>query len=120
MGNGALSCSAENCVQNINGLCAANKIHVTGKGAMTSGNTACDTFAEKSFTNAVTNMFNMNVAGEVKQIFNKGSIEMSPKIECDALRCSYNSNKVCTANNVQIMGAHANSSIDTQCETFVE
>jgi hypothetical protein len=120
MSNGSLSCSAVNCVQNVNGLCAANRIHVTGKGALSSSSTACDTFAEKSFTNAVTNMFNMNVAGEIKQVFNRDSIALSPKIECDALRCNYNSSKVCTANSVQIMGAHANTSLETQCETFIE
>jgi hypothetical protein len=118
--NGPLSCSALNCVHNINSLCSANKIHVTGMNAVTSDDTQCKTFAEKGLINAVTNIFNMNIPGEIRQVFNNDSISMSPRIECDATRCIYNSNRICDASNVQIMGIDANSSENTQCETFKE
>lgn len=116
--NGPLSCSAETCVHNLNGLCSANKIHVAGVSAHTSDGTQCGTFAQKGFVNAVTNMFNMNVSGEIRQLFNNDSIAMSPKIECDAVRCVYNADRECNANSVQVMGMHANNSAGTQCETF--
>lgn len=116
--NGPLSCSAENCVHNMNGLCSANKIHVAGISAVSSGDTECSTFAEKGFVNAVTNMFNMNIPGEIRQLFSNDNIAMSPKIECDAVRCVYNSDRHCVADSVQVMGIHAKSSDGTQCETF--
>jgi len=118
--NGKLSCSATECVHNINSLCSANTIHVGGINAYTSGGTQCDTFAEKSFKNAFANMGNMNVVGEIKQLFTNSSVEMSPQIKCDAIRCTYNEGKICVASNVQIYGPAAGTSEGTQCETFID
>jgi hypothetical protein len=115
-----LSCNALNCVHNTSGLCSANKILVDGMSASTSNETNCHTFAEKGLKNALTNMLNMNVAGEMRQIFNKSSISMSPEIACEATKCVYNMDKVCSAQNVQIIGSSANTSDDTKCETFRE
>lgn len=116
--NGPLSCSAQSCVHNINGLCSANKIHVSGVSANTSSGTQCETFAEKGLVNSITHVFNMNVPGEIRQLFNKGDVYMSPVISCDALQCIYNSNRACTAGRVQVTGPEAGSSQETQCETF--
>ena len=116
--SGSLSCSATECVHNINSLCAANTIHVGGMSARTSGGTQCDTFAEKGFRNAVANMGNMNVVGEIKQLFTNSSVEMSPQIKCDAVKCVYNASRICNANYVQIYGPAAATSEGTQCETF--
>lgn len=114
-----LSCSVGNCVHNINGLCTAREIRVEGITASTSGATQCGTFAEKGLKNALTNLANMNVVGEVKQIFSRNSsIEMSPKVSCDAENCVYNQNKLCNADSVQINGLTAHASDATQCETF--
>jgi len=115
-----LSCSAVNCVHNMSSLCAANYIEVSGASASSSVATECSTFAEKGLKNAVTNMVNMNVVGEVKQVFNNSSIEMSPKIKCEAETCNYNDNKICSATNVQIHGPSASTTEGTQCETFVQ
>jgi hypothetical protein len=78
----------------------------------------CDTFAAKGFKNAVTHVVNMNVAGEIKQLFTNSTIEMSPIIKCEAINCVYNEERVCAADNVMIYGPGANSSEGTQCETF--
>jgi Domain of Unknown Function (DUF1540). len=118
----SLSCSAEKCVHNVNKLCSAYKIHVNGHEAHGSSGTQCDTFAEKGFLSAVTNLYNMNVAGEFNQILNSSNSNgsMSPKVECEAVNCNYNSNKYCTANDLQISGINAASDEDTRCETFVD
>jgi hypothetical protein len=113
-----LSCSALNCVHNLNGLCSANTIHVLGSGAHSSSQTMCNTFAEKGLKNAVTHLPNMNVAGEVRQLFTKNSIEMNPAIKCEAKNCKYNDNRVCHADYVQIHGPSADTSEGTVCETF--
>jgi len=115
-----LSCSATNCVHNMSSLCSANSIEVAGSTAQSSAATECNTFAEKGLKNAVTNMINMNVVGEIKQVFTNSSVEMSPKIKCEAVACSHNDNRICAASNVQIHGPSASTSEGTQCETFIE
>ncbi|WP_017414112.1 MULTISPECIES: DUF1540 domain-containing protein [Clostridium] len=120
MTNGALTCSAQSCVHNMTGLCSANVIHVHGAGAHSSEYTNCGTFAEKGLKNTVTHMLNMNIPGEVRQLFNSTEIQMSPKIKCDAIKCRYNDNRDCHANFVQIQGPGAMTSANTECETFIE
>ena len=115
-----LSCSVTNCVQNMSGLCAANFIKIVGVNAHSSNDTECSTFAEKGLKNAVTNMVNMNVIGEIKQVFDNGSIEMSPKIKCEAVKCTYNNDGLCSTSNIQIVGRSESMSEGTQCETFKE
>jgi len=116
--NGELSCSALSCVHNMSGLCSANQIHVLGGSAHSSAETMCNTFAEKGIKNAFTHLTNMNFGGEVKQLFTNSSIEMSPIIKCDALNCTYNDSRACSAPNIQVHGPDATSTEGTQCETF--
>ena len=116
--NGSLSCSAVNCVHNLSGLCSANRILINGMSAQSSTGTECETFAEKGIKNALTHLTNMNIPGEIRQIFNKDGIHMYPEIACNAVRCRYNSEKKCEADRVLIMGAHARGSDGTYCETF--
>lgn len=118
--NGSLSCSAESCVHNVGGLCNANIIHVTGSDAFSSGGTSCKTYAEKGFINSITKLANMNVTGEIKQLFDRDDIEMYPGIKCDAVNCFYNKDRACNADKVQISGIHARASSETDCETFIE
>lgn len=116
--NGELSCSALNCVHNMSGLCSSNVIHVIGAGAHTSMETMCNTFAPKGLKNAITHLPNMNMVGEIKQIFTNNSIQMSPIIKCEAMNCIYNIDKKCNADNIQIYGPNAENTQGTQCETF--
>lgn len=116
--NGSVSCSASNCVHNISGLCSANKIEVEGKAAHSSSGTDCNTFAEKGIKNAFTNLTNMNISGEFKQLFSKDTIEMSPVISCTARPCKHNASGLCDAESVMIFGAGAVNTEGTQCETF--
>lgn len=115
-----LSCSAVNCVHNMSGLCNANTIHVLGAGAHSSSQTMCNTFAERGLKNAVTHLPNMNVVGEVRQLFTRNSIEMSPAVRCEAINCRYNDNRACRADYLQITGSSAESSEGTKCETFIQ
>ena len=117
---GRLTCSAGNCVNNVNGLCSANKIDVKGFNSHTSSETECEVFAPKGFVNAVKNLGNMNIPGEIRQVFNRDDIEMSPDIKCEAANCVYNVNSACIADNVIIYGPDADTSEGTECETFRE
>lgn len=118
--SGILSCSAMNCVNNVNGLCSAYKIHVGGMKAITSKETQCKTFAEKGFISGLANLGNMNLPGEIRQLFSNEVISMTPQIACEAVKCVYNSDRICSAAKIQIMGNSANSSEETQCETFID
>lgn len=118
--NGPLTCNAENCVHNISGLCSARNIHINGASAHSSEYTSCSTFVQKGFKNAFTNMFNMNVGGEIKQLFNTSSIEMKPTIGCDAVNCIHNMNRICEASYIQIHGLGALNSVSTECQSFQE
>lgn len=116
----SLSCNCTNCVNNERGLCEANNINVSGMNAHASQGTQCDTFMEKGLKNAFSSMSNINVAGELKQLYSNASIEMAPNIRCSALNCRYNSNQMCTANDVKIDGTRAITSSKTCCDTFIE
>lgn len=115
-----LSCNAVNCVHNSSGLCGARDINVGGLLAHTSTSTECSTFEEKGLKASLTNVTNMNVPGQLKQMFNNSEIEMSPSIRCEAGNCRFNSDMTCHAANVHISGPGALSSSRTCCDTFVE
>ena len=118
--NGALSCTATSCVNNLSAMCSARTIHISGSNAHDSEATQCENFAEKGLKNSLANVLNMNVVGEFKQVFKNDSIEMSPKIRCEAKNCKHNEEKLCSANNIMIYGKEALCSEKTECETFEE
>lgn len=118
--NGALTCTATNCVNNISSICSARTIHVSGSDAHSSEETQCENFAEKGLKNSLINVLNMNVIGELKQSFNSESIEMSPRIRCDAKNCKHYEDKICLAEDIVMYGKDALSNEKTECETFEE
>lgn len=115
-----LTCNADNCVNNVNGLCSANSIKVNGLNSHSSSGTECETFAARGIKNAIWNLNNMNIPGEIRQLFSTSTIEMSPNVKCEADNCVHNSTGKCIAANIQITGPTANVSADTKCETFIE
>jgi hypothetical protein len=115
-----LDCSAENCVYNMDSLCSANKINVQGINSKSSSDTFCDTFQERGVKNAFKSLTNMNLGGEIKQVFNNDEVKMNPKIGCTATSCMYNTERVCTAADVQIYGPGAEQKNNTSCLTFRE
>lgn len=117
---GTLSCNATNCVNNMSGICSASTISVLGSNAHSTEETQCETFAEKGLKNSFNNVLNMNVIGEFKQAFNNDTIEMSPRIRCEAINCIHNEEEICVAHNIMVNGREALSSERTECETFKE
>jgi len=104
----------------MSGICSASTINVSGSNAHSTEATQCETFAERGLKNSLTNVLNMNVVGEFKQVFNNTTIEMSPSIRCEAVNCMHNLKKVCAAENIMVNGIGALSSVRTECETFKE
>ncbi|MEG0133227.1 MAG: DUF1540 domain-containing protein [Clostridium sp.] len=116
--SGTLTCDANNCIHNISGLCSAKKIDIQGIGGGNNKHTQCGTFEGKGIKNAITSVFNMNVAGEIKQIFSSSNIAMNPIINCDTITCRFNINRNCGADFIQIHEGVELGSNRTECETF--
>lgn len=113
----SLSCNAEKCVHNVSGLCSANNIRIDGA-IDAVGHTSCGTFAERNVKNAMVNMFNINLAGGVKEVLSNGTVEMYPNVICDSVVCKFNDNRICKANHILIRGKDAIDKSMTICETF--
>lgn len=116
--NGSLSCSASNCVHFDNNMCTANKIHVSGITASITPDTHCATFQEKNLQNSLNSLSNLNLTGEIKQLFTSSGIAMYPQIECTAKACRFNNSGTCTSQNINIIGNDATIPTATYCDTF--
>ena len=102
-----LKCAVENCAYNEQRLCSKGDIMVGGKSACQSEETCCESFLQgreghESFKSAL----------------NHPSKTIS--IDCEAVKCVYNSNYKCIADHVDITGQGANKSKETTCATFKE
>lgn len=97
-----LICNVQSCTYNSDHLCSAGRISVDGQRASQPDATLCNTFIEQSPTNSV-------------------SYDPMPQIlvQCDAIKCKYNSGHMCAAESIQISGeTDSHSSSDTLCATF--
>jgi len=100
-----LKCGVENCTYNKEHLCSKGDIMVGGKHADNSDATCCESFMERR-DGAMTS-----------------SLEHASKtisIDCEAVKCVYNSNYKCVADHVDITGCGADSCRETSCATFAE
>lgn len=79
--------------------------------------TYCGTFSSKSLGNFVSSMGNMNYSGAMQQVLSD-DIVMDPKVLCNAVNCTYNSEKTCQADHVQIQNEVSSTAEQTECQTF--
>lgn len=100
-----LDCIVSNCVYNKDTCCCKGDIMVGGKHAVCDADTCCESFAQKrgdSYTSALEHPCKMI------------------SIDCEAVKCIYNSNYKCFAEHVDIKGDGASNSRETLCATFKE
>lgn len=102
-----LKCTVENCTYNKEHLCSKGDIMVGGKHADTTEDTCCESFAQKregmdAYTSALEHP------------------SRTISIDCEAVKCMYNSNYKCVAEHVDIKGAGAADCRETACATFKE
>ena len=102
-----LKCGAESCVYNREKLCSKGDIMVGGKHACNSEETCCESFICKkpdvdAYTSAIAHPSHVI------------------SIDCEAVKCVYNSNYKCVAEHVDIKGHGAEESKETVCATFKE
>ena len=102
-----LKCGAENCTYNQDRYCSKGDIMVGGKHACNCDDTCCESFIQKrqgqdSYTNAASHP------------------SKTISIDCEAVKCVYNSNYKCVADHVDIRGNGACNCRETACATFTE
>lgn len=100
-----LKCAADTCTYNNSMLCCKGDIMVGGKHACNTDETCCESFAEKrgeSFTSSMEHPC------------------QTISIDCEAVKCVYNSNYKCHAEHVDIKGCGACDCRETSCSTFKE
>lgn len=102
-----LKCGVENCTYNEEHYCCKGDIMVGGKHACSTEETSCESFAQRKEGN---DSYTSSLSHPSKAI----------SIDCEAVKCVYNSNYKCVANHVDIAGNGANASRETACATFKE
>ncbi len=98
-----LGCDVKTCVHNESKLCCLKEIEVSGKGALNSDMTCCSSFAKEK--GAISNALHETP-------------ERKTGIKCSVENCTYNHHCYCTADAVDITGAKASTSGQTECSTF--
>lgn len=100
-----LNCTVENCAYNKDKYCCKGDIMVGGKHAHEEKETCCESFLE-----AKADRFTSALEHPSKII----------SIDCEAVKCVYNSNYKCVAEHVDIKGCGAADCRETSCATFKE
>lgn len=102
-----LDCSVKTCYYNKESRCCREGIHVEGADAQVARSTECGSFR----------------ARKMDQTDNSCGCPSSPEqcleVKCDAVRCIYNANCVCSAEHIGIAGNGADHAKDTECASFV-
>ncbi len=102
-----LRCAVVNCTYNKDKYCSKGDIMVGGKHAEKEDETCCESFAQRreghdAYTSALSHPSRII------------------SIDCEAVKCIYNSNYKCIAEHVDIKGSGAEDSNETACATFKE
>ena len=100
-----LKCGVENCTYNSDRCCCKGDIMVGGSHACDCKETCCESFRNET-------------GSRVKNAVEHPSRTIS--IDCEAVRCVYNTNYKCYADHVDISGRGANDCKETACATFTE
>lgn len=99
-----LKCVVENCTYNNDKYCCKGDIMVGGKEAQKENDTCCESFKDRTGESA------SNAMNPCRTI----------SIDCEAVKCVYNTNYKCYAEHVDIKGCGACDCGETACATFKE
>lgn len=100
-----LDCTVENCVYNKSDCCCKGDIMVGGTHAGREEDTCCESFSEAKKDNYTSALEHPS---------------RTIGIDCEAVRCVYNSDYKCEAEHVDIRGCGASNCKETSCATFKE
>jgi hypothetical protein len=99
-----LDCNVVNCSYNEDSCCKRTDIQIDGSKAKSPSETSCRSFAPKGCNCS-------NSAGS-------GKAEKNTAVSCTACDCKYNQKNSCSASHIGIAGGHADSSRETECQSF--
>lgn len=100
-----IKCDVTKCSHNKERICHANVVNVGGEGAEKDTDTCCASFLDSATYSKLTNNINQRD-------------HECTAITCTAETCTYNSNKLCTAESIHVSGEDANLYSETECSTF--
>lgn len=100
-----INCGVSNCSHNNENTCYANVINVGGKSAKKDSDTCCASFLDAKAYSDLTN--NINEKGNE-----------CDAITCNVCTCTFNANKVCNADSIDVSGKNVNLYSETDCLTF--
>ena len=100
-----LKCGVTNCTYNSDRCCCKGDIMVGGSNAHKEDDTCCESFREER--DQASNSFNEHPCRTIS-------------IDCEAVKCMYNTNYKCHAEHVDIKGCGACDCRETACATFRE
>lgn len=99
-----ICCDVTNCSHNSGGECYADRVNIGGDGASEGKATCCGSFLDVQL---YSNLTNCSSCGE------KGTA-----LVCKATECTYNKNKLCTLDSIQVSGGPSNLYSETYCASF--
>ena len=99
-----LKCGVNNCTYNNDRCCCKGDLMVGGKSAQKEDDTCCDSFKQRSGDSTSNSM---NPCRTIS-------------IDCEAVKCVFNTNYKCYAEHVDIKGCGACDCRETACATFKE
>ena len=100
-----LDCNVTNCLHNAENCCCKAAIIVEGEQAKDTCDTCCGSFDE-------------NKDGAYHNLFK--TPENRLEVDCEAVKCVFNTNYKCYAEHVDIKGCGACDCRETACATFKE
>ncbi|APH22068.1 TPA: DUF1540 domain-containing protein [Clostridium botulinum] len=110
-----LICSAENCINNLQGRCTAHSIEVENNDS----HSQCKTFAAKGAIETMSRFHNTNLTEGFKGMFTEES-NMVPEVNCEVYSCVHNNDRRCNADAIEINGdeIRTRNSSETICSTY--
>lgn len=99
-----INCQVTNCSHNNSGLCYANCVDIVGSSVKKDYDTCCGSFLNKLHYSELT-----------CNTLSSGSCDC---LKCTVVTCAFNSNKLCTLDNIQVGGEHVEYYTQTECDSF--
>lgn len=112
-----LKCHATTCMYNVERLCGADVVRVEGGDTHDGDDTFCSTYTLRDAQGLVSDAGSVRLNGFVNNT-QAGPCVPEPKIECSAVNCRYNEDRLCFADELKVIGEDSKGPKQTECITF--
>lgn len=99
-----INCEVIKCSHNKSGVCFANCVDIVGNSAVKENDTCCGSFLNKLLYSELTN-----------NVLSSGSCDC---LKCSVETCTYNDNKLCSLETIQVSGDSVEYYTQTRCSSF--